>query len=247
MMKFVSVLGFFLALCSNVWADVCYDIDSKTAKKAIEIIQAQKEIYLYCSICQDAEPEPIHVNNLQKGNPVYVNDIALDLAHTYYKKGNKFVNLGVASGCIKTGEYGIAAELDNLPSIHRIKENSSEYAKQNTQKIYVQCVEQIRKKDPITTADMMEQDAEINDCLTNAINQEIIRGFAPKQQQEMIEYISQIRKTIWKLYFDIYAGNKYCYGACGTITNILPYADEGKILMDILEKLIYLNLTKNGY
>ena len=36
------------------------------------------------------------------------------MAHTYYKQDNKFINLGVASGCIKAGEYDIPAELENL-------------------------------------------------------------------------------------------------------------------------------------
>lgn len=59
--------------------------------------------------------------------------------------------------------------------------------------------------------------------------------------------MKQIREAALKFYFGVYTENKYCYGACGSMTNILSHSDEGKILADILERLIYLNISKNGY
>ncbi len=61
------------------------------------------------------------------------------------------------------------------------------------------------------------------------------------------EYKTEVNNTALKFYFGVYTENKYCYGVCGSMTNILPYSDEGKILADILERLIYLNISKNGY
>ena len=45
----------------------------------------------------------------------------VDLAHIYYKEGDDFVNLGVASGCISENEHNIKAKLDDLPDIHYLK------------------------------------------------------------------------------------------------------------------------------
>lgn len=247
MKKFILILGFVLAFSAIARADICYDINEQVATKASEIIKTQNEIYQYCSICPNADVKTIPVSKVQNGNPIYVNDIALDLAHTYYKKDNKFINLGVASGCIEAGEYDIQAELDNLLPLHPTKENYKQQATENTQKIYKQCIKQFQKKSPVTTIDMMEQNQKINNCLTDAINQEIKKGFDTKNQAQMIEYVSQIREMIQKFYFSIYSENKYCYGRCGTITNILPQIDENKMLMELLEKLSYLNISKSGY
>lgn len=247
MKKFILISGLVLAFAANARADICYDINQQVATKAVEIIQKQKEIYQYCSRCPEAEAKTIKVQKIKNGNPVYVNGIALDLAHTYYKQGNNFINIGIASGCIKAGEYDIQPELKNLPTIHQNDEKVPQQAKENALKIYEQCVAQIQKQVPATTVDMTEQNTKINNCLNNAINQEIEKNFSPEQQAKMIKYVSQIRENIWNFYFGIYSENKYCYGACGTITNILPYVDENKILMEMLEKLIYLNISKNGY
>ena len=247
MKKFALILGSCLTFNTTAWADVCYDVNDEVAANAVDIIQTQKEIYQYCSICPEAKPETISVSDVKKGSPVYVNGIALDLAHTYYKQDNKFVNLGVASGCIKSGEYNITPELDSLPSIHHTKEDGREQAKIQAQDIFKKCVAKAELKDNATTADMVQQNIKINDCLEYAIKQEIEKGFVFDEQTKILEYVRQIRKSAWKFYFGVYAENKYCHGGCGSISNILPYADEYTILMNMLEKLIYLNIAKNGY
>ena len=63
----------------------------------------------------------------------------------------------------------------------------------------------------------------------------------------MLTYFEQARNSIWNFYNDIYASNKYCYGQCGSITSLLSYNDEGLMLMQMLERLLYLNIAKNGY
>ena len=247
MKKFVLILALILSLSANARADICYDINEKIAHKAVDTIKTQKEIYEYCSICPDANPKIIPVDNVQNSNPVYVHGIALDLAHTYYKKDNKFVNLGVASGCINAGEYNIIAELESLPDIHHTQESDKGQAKINAQDIFEKCVAEAELKDNATTADMIRQNIKINNCLENAIKQEIEKGFDAEQQDKMIEYLHQIRENVRKFYNGIYAENKYCYGACGTMSSILPYVDENKILIEMLEQIIYLNIVKNGY
>ena len=154
MQKLVLLLGLFLSFSANAWADVCYNINETVAKKAVGILKTQKEIYQYCSICADAESQTLKVHDIKDNNPIYVNDIALDLAHTYYKQNNKFVNLGIASGCIEAGEYNIAAELDALPTIHRTKERDKEQAHAKTQEIFEKCINDIKINDNITAADM---------------------------------------------------------------------------------------------
>ena len=247
MKKCILILGLFLSLSTNAWADVCYNINETVAKKAVGILKTQKEIYQYCSICHNAESQTLKVHDIKDNNPIYVNGIALDLAHTYYKQNNKFVNLGIASGCIEAGEYNIAAELDALPTIHRTKERDKEQAHAKTQEIFEKCINDVKINDNITTADMIRQNTEINDCLENAIKAEIKKGFNAEQQEKMLEYMKQIREAALKFYFGVYTENKYCYGACGSMTNILSHSDEGKILVDMLERLIYLNISKNGY
>lgn len=247
MQKFALILGLFLSLSANARADICYDVNDKVANIAVNIIKTQNEIYRYCSICPDATPQIILVDNVQNSNPVYVHGIALDLAHTYYKQDNKFVNLGVTSGCIEAGEYNISAELDSLPSIHRTKESDKEQAKKQSQENYKICVDETHMKENPTTSDIIEQNTSINDCLANIIKLEIEKGFNTDQQKEMLETLNQIRKSIWKFYSGIYAENKYCYGGCGSMSSILPYVGENKILMELLEQVIYLNIEKNGY
>ena len=247
MKKFVVIFGMLLSFCANARADICYDVNDKVANSAVNIIKAQKELYQYCSICPDANPQIVPVDNVQNSNPVYVHGIALDLAHTYYKKDDTFVNLGVASGCIKAGEYNITAELESLPKIHRTKENDKEQAKISAQDVLKKCVAKAELKDNATTADMIRQNIKINNCLENAIKQEIEKGFDTEQQDKMIEYLHQIRENVRKFYNSIYAENKYCYGGCGSMSSILPYVDENRILMEMLEQVIYLNIEKNGY
>ena len=110
MKKFILILAVLFVWGNGAWADICYDIDEQTSARAVKIIRQQKEIYSYCSLCDEAKPVIIPVQNIVKGSPVSVNNTELDLAHTYYKDNAKFINLGVAAGCIKAGEYNIAAE-----------------------------------------------------------------------------------------------------------------------------------------
>ena len=247
MKRFIILFGAAWLFAANANADICHEVNNEIASKAIELIKKHKKIYSYCSICKEAQPQIIHVQNIKKDNAVYINDKAMDLAHIYYKEGNKYINLGIASGCIEDGKYGIFAKLDNLTKIHSSQKNNQKHAKQQAQYIFDKCSNNIKNKKIKTTQDMVKHNIKINKCIANAIKQEIKKGFKPEQQTKMLEYLEQTQEGIWNFYNGIYSANKYCYGQCGSITNLLPYSDEGRILIQMLESLLYLNIEKNGY
>ena len=158
------------------------------------------------------------------------------------------MNLGVASGCISENEHNIKAKLDDLPDIHYLKEGTTEKAKEKAKKAYEDCVEQNKSlQEHQTTAEMVRVNTLINNCLTEKIKQEIAQGFDEDMRQGMYQDIEKIRKSISDFYGKIYSANKYCEGRCGTISTLLPYVDEGSVLIEMLEKLFYLNINKNGY
>lgn len=249
MKKACFVFIFASALLSgfNANADICTEVSNEIASKATNIIKKQKEIYDYCSICNNAKPQKIFVKNITKDKKVYVNGNVLDLAHTYFKKDNEYHNLGIASGCIENGKYGISAKLDNLTVSHHSKETYKNQAKQRAKAISDECINNAKNDKSKTTQDMIERNRKINNCLAKAIKREIQKGFNPKQQAQMLEYFEQTRKGVWNFYNDIYTSNKYCYGQCGSITSLLAYSDESIVLMQMLESLLYLNMAKKGH
>lgn len=87
----------FNAKCA--WSDICYEIKENAIARAEEILKHQKEIYQYCSICQETQIRKITIKDVKSDSPLLINNEAVDLAHIYYKEGDDFVNLGVASGC----------------------------------------------------------------------------------------------------------------------------------------------------
>lgn len=242
------ILIWFLLLITPAFADVCYDIKEDASIKAAEILKSQKEIYIYCSICQDAEPQKMTIQNLTQSNPFLVNGSPIDLAHTYYKENNQFINLGIAAGCIKDGQYNIKAALLKLLVIHRNKESNKKDAKEQTDKIYETCAAELKnKKAHLTTADMVKENILVNDCLDKAIREEIKKAFEPEEQEEMFADLKQTRTNFLKFYANIYSANKYCNGRCGSMSALLPYVDENSLLIQMLESLIFLNLERNGY
>ena len=247
MKKILALIIILLCGISSAYADVCYDITQEIADKAVEIIKQQKIVYDFCSICSDAKPLKIKVKEVQNSNPVKINGNPIDLAHIYYKKDHKYINLGIKTGCINDGDYYISAELDELQEIHHTKENDKVKAKSQVQETLDACAAGVKKMPSQTTADMIQQSSKYNDCLNAAIEKEIEKGFAPELQKEMLHYLKQLKNSAFNFYDGIYAKNKYCYGSCGTMANILPFNDENKLLIEILEKLVYLNITRNGY
>ena len=127
------------------------------------------------------------------------------------------------------------------------KENDKNLAKQQANAIFDECVSRIENNKSKTTQDMIEHNIKINNCLVEAVKQEIQKGFNPQQQAQMLEYLEQTRNDVWNFYNEIYTANKYCYGQCGSMSSLLAYSDEGHILMQMLERLLYLNRAKNGY
>lgn len=247
MKKIVLIIISHLFLITTAYADICYDIRQEIADKAEKIIKKHDTLYSYCSICPQAKVQKINVKEVENSNPIKVNGNPIDLAHIYYKNGNKYINLGIKSGCIKDGEYYILSELNDLPEIHHTKENDKMKAKMQAQEIFEECVNVAENMKHETTLDMISQNTKINDCLEEAVNNEIKKGFEIKQQKNMKNYVKQLRNATYNFYYGVYTENKYCYGSCGTITSLLPYADEGNALTDLLESLLYLNIAKDGY
>ena len=246
MKKVALIFVITLFLCANTKADVCVEVNEEVASKAVNIIKKQKEIYDYCSICNDAKSRTIFIRSVTKDKKVYVNGIAIDLAHTYFKQDSKYVNLGIASGCIEDGVYGISAKLDDLAEFHHTNKTNKEQAQEQAKAIFDECTHKVENDKSQTTEDMIERNIKINNCLAAAIKKEIQKGFNPEQQSQILQNFEQIRKGTWNFYNNIYSANKYCYGQCGSITSLLPYSDEGYVLIQMLEHLLYLNIAKNG-
>ena len=251
LISIIILILFMIISCFNAkcaWSDICYEIKENAIARAEEILKHQKEIYQYCSICQETQIRKITIKDVKSDSPLLINNEAVDLAHIYYKEGDDFVNLGVASGCISENEHNIKAKLDDLPDIHYLKEGTTEKAKEKAKKAYEDCVEQNKSlQEHQTTAEMVRVNTLINNCLTEKIKQEIAQGFDEDMRQGMYQDIEKMRKSISDFYGKIYSANKYCEGRCGTISTLLPYVDEGSVLIEMLEKLFYLNINKNGY
>ena len=239
--KIILAIGLTLFFSTNTKADICFDVSDEVASKAMSILEKQKEIYNYCTICEHSKPQMVPIKKVTRDKKIYVNGHPIDLAHTYFKQDNKYINLGIAAGCIEDGKYGISAKLDDLAEFRHTKEIDKKQAKQKAKAIFDECINKIKNDKYKTTQDMIERDIKINNCLTEAIKQEIQKGFNPKQQPQILEYVEQTRKGTWNFYHTIYTANKYCYGQCGSINSLLPYNDERLILMQMLEKLLYLN------
>lgn len=251
MKKIVILILFMLISSFNVkkaLSDICYEITEHAIARAGKILKHQKEIYQYCSICQETHARKIVVKDIKLGSPLQINNETVDLAHLYYKEGEYFINLGIASGCISEDEYDIKEKLDELPNIHHLQEENIKEAKEKAKKAYETCIKQNKNsKDPQTTTEMVRKNTLINNCLMEIIKKEIAQGFDDDIQQDICQDVDKIRKGILDFYGKIYGANRYCEGRCGTVTTLLPYVDEGRILIEMLEKLFYLNINKNGY
>ena len=143
MKKVALIFVITLFLCANTKADVCVEVNEEVASKAVNIIKKQKEIYDYCSICNDAKSRTIFIRSVTKDKKVYVNGIAIDLAHTYFKQDSKYVNLGIASGCIEDGVYGISAKLDDLAEFHHTNKTNKEQAQEQAKAIFDECTHKV--------------------------------------------------------------------------------------------------------
>ncbi|MBQ8784954.1 MAG: hypothetical protein IJZ59_02805 [Alphaproteobacteria bacterium] len=228
-------------------ADVCYYINKQTIKNAVEIIKKQKEVFKYCSICPSAEALKIAVKNISETSPIAINGTNVDIAHLYYFKNNNFINIGIEAGCIKNGQYGIEKSLNKLPILYDSKEKNMELIEAKIQKIHNKCSSLSKNKNNITTNDMIDYNSQCSQYFIEEIKKEIKTAFSPHEQTKMLEYLSQSENAIFNFYNNIYSANKYCDGQCGTMATYLPYIDKISMLEKMLKKLLYLNLTKNGY
>ncbi len=243
MKKLFLILGISLIFGTNTWADVCYDIDLQTARKAVTIIKSQKEIYEYCSICDEAEPKTLKVGDVKESNPVYVNGIALDLAHTYYKQKDKFVNLGVAAGCIKDGDYNIAAEIESFDDYIREK-NKIKYLKQK----FTECsttFETEEKKCPETWSMkchnyLIQAHKNVQLCYKK-IAIDLFYSYYNLPKSDAEKRIDTFQKFIYKQYSFIYNESSYCKkNNCGVSVYLYNEYATTQELYNYIAKMIAL-------
>jgi hypothetical protein len=240
---FIALVLFVSLFANNSFADICYDISVNVADNAYNIISNKKEIYKYCSICNDTKAEKIIIKDIKSGSPILVNGKAIDLAHTYYKKDNQFVNIGIASQCISNGEYNITASLKELLPTHKTSEADKSKAKKQTQEAIQTCFnENKNNKEHITTSDMIARNSLYIECIINTIKEELKKVFNKQEYSDIINSLDNMQKNIFSFYSQFYQTNKYCDPSCGSISLVKPYIDEEKILEYILEDVIYLNI-----
>lgn len=241
MKKLLLILSVSLTLGANTRADICYDVDEQAANKAVKIIQTQKEIYQYCSICSAAKPETIIVHNVKNGNPVYVDGVALDLAHTYYKQDNKFFNLGVASGCIEAGEYNIAAELDSF-EVH-IKERNK--IKDLEQK-FIACLDNYKTKEQKCSTPLglqcydylMQVHKDARQCYKE-IAVELFVEFYGLSKNDAEKRYDTIQKFMYEQYLFLYAESNYCKeNNCGVSVYLYSEYATNQSLYNYINKMI---------
>ena len=118
-------------------------------------------------------------------------------------------------------------------------------SRQQVQDIFDKC-SNMSKSEKSSIPEIEKQNQKIVDYLTEAIKTEIKKGFNHNQQAQMLKYLEQVRKSVFNFYYGISAESKYCSGECGIMPSIQPYAEEGKVLSDMLERLIYMNNVKDG-
>ena len=241
MKKFVFVLGLCFMFGTTAMADVCYDINDKIATNAADIIQTQEEIYEYCSICHDAKPEMISVKNIQKGNPIRVNGIALDLAHTYYKKDNKFINLGVAAECIKAGEYDIPAELESFDT-HMKEKNKINDLKEK----FIECSNKFEAEEKKCSEiwgtkcynHVMRAHENVRRCYKQIAVDLFNKFYGISEKEAEIKY-DNFQKFIYEQYLFIYTESNYCKkNNCGVSLYLYSEYATTQELRNYISKII---------
>lgn len=252
-LRTILILLISIFFAQSVRADVCDFVSQKTALKAVNIIEKEHEIIYYCELCNDAKMVSKNVNEVnykkvdEKNFEVLLNGKNIDLAYIYIKKSNSYDNLAFLSGCDEAKKYNITASRKDFPiKKETTKADISLKSKVNAQAVLKKCMEIAFAKENLSTYDFLIASENVNGCLVNAIKKEIEKGFEVKEQDEMLQNLKQSRKAVFAFYDKIYNSNKYCIGQCGATAQIFPYEDEAKLLQQMLERLIFLNLAKKG-
>lgn len=256
-MKKILLIVTMLVFAQNAKADICAFVDKQVAEKAVEILQKQSEIIDYCSLCASSTPQTIEIKTVEiqprqlndkNYSAVEVNKIGIDLAYIYLKKGKRYENLAYLSGCKEVKKHDIHQFEDNFLKKKKMsKEEMYKKSKDASESMAKKCMDTFFVKENPTTHDSLVASTQANDCIAEAIKQEIKKGFEPEEQKEMLQYLTQLRKPFFHFYDKIYNSNKYCIGQCGTTAQLYPYEDEAFMLEQMFERLKFLNITKNGY
>lgn len=237
----------------NVKADICAFITEKNALQAVEILKKQHDIIHYCELCTNEKMlseniTKVSYNKVDKKNfEVLLNGKNIDLAYIYIKNSDSYENLAYLSGCDDAKKYNIQAiRKDFLMKKEMTKEDMYQKSKVDAQTVLKKCMNKNFVKQLTATYDSLLALTKANDCIVEAIKKEIKKGFESKEQDEMLQNLKQSRKSVFNFYDKIYNSNKYCVGKCGTMAQFFPYEDETELLQQMLERLIFLNLAKNG-
>ena len=110
--KLITVLAinaFIISIIHTSYADQAALMPKEYIKKALDLIQINSEIRLYCAPCRDTNYESIHVkrkkiklvhamNNERLYQIVINNSVELDLAYTYINQKDLWKNLAILVG-----------------------------------------------------------------------------------------------------------------------------------------------------
>lgn len=115
MRKKIRLIFLALAVVGPVAADQFAYIEPETARRAVELMAKEKEIYLFCEPCNESQGQLTKIEkleavdvNYQGFHEVQVNGQGIDLAYTFVMRNNRWKNIAVELGLKPSG---VSAEI----------------------------------------------------------------------------------------------------------------------------------------
>lgn len=112
-MKKLFLAGFGLLLLTPVYADQFAYIKPDLAKKAVELLNKEKDIYLFCEPCGELQGKIEQVRTVEEFDVNYegyhevrINGGGIDLAYTFIRRGARWKNVAVELGLKPSGVSG---------------------------------------------------------------------------------------------------------------------------------------------
>ena len=165
----------------------------------------------------------------------------MDLAHTYYKQGNKFINLGVASGCIKGGEYNIQAELESLDT-HVYERNKINELKQKFDVCSNTFKQEESKCNKIESLECYDYLVSANKNIQLCYKQiaiDLFKHYYNISAPDAEIKFDTLLKNVYQQYSFIYNENSYCKNNnCGISTDLYSEYATTQELHHYLHKMI---------
>ncbi len=114
-MKLPRLFLFTLLALSPLFADQFAYIQPDVAKKALALLQKEKDVFFYCELCGEltGKVEPIKTVdeidvNYEGRHEVRINGAGIDLAYTYIRRNGKWKNIAFELGL---KPHGASAEV----------------------------------------------------------------------------------------------------------------------------------------